>query len=114
MNYLEEFEREQIKRGLPEIRIGDKVKVSTRIIEGNKQRTQIFEGTVIGRNKGTNRETVTIRKISHGVGVERVFPVHSPNVEKIEVITHTKVRRAKLYFLRNLKGKSARLKEITQ
>jgi len=114
MNYIEEFEKQQMKSDVPAIRIGDKVKVSTRIIEGNKQRTQIFEGTVIGRHKGTNRETLTIRKISHGVGVERVFPLHSPNVEKIEVITHTKVRRAKLYFLRALRGKSARLKEITQ
>jgi large subunit ribosomal protein L19 len=114
MGYVEEFEKQQMKSELPELRIGDKVKVSTRIIEGNKQRTQVFEGTIIGRHRGANRATVTVRKVSHGVGVERVFPVHSPNVEKIEVITHTKVRRAKLYFLRKLRGKSARLKELTQ
>lgn len=113
MGYVEEFEKAQMKADLPAIRIGDKVKVSTKIVEGNRQRLQIFEGTVIGRHKGNNRETITVRKVSYGVGVERVFPVHSPNVDKIEVVTHTKIRRAKLYFLRERKGKAARLKEVS-
>ena len=112
MNYIDKFEQEQMKTEVPEIRIGDKVKVSTKIVEGDKQRIQLFEGIVIGRHKGNNRETITVRKVSYGVGVERVFPVHSPNIEKIEVVSHSKVRRAKLYYLRNLQGKAARLKEI--
>lgn len=112
MNYIDKFEQEQMKTEVPEIRIGDKVKVSTKIVEGEKQRIQLFEGIVIGRHKGNNRETITVRKVSYGVGVERVFPVHSPNIEKIEVVSHSKVRRAKLYYLRNLQGKAARLKEI--
>ena len=111
MNYIDKFEQEQMKTEVPEIRIGDKVKVSTKIVEGEKQRIQLFEGIVIGRHKGNNRETITVRKVSYGVGVERVFPVHSPNIEKIEVVSHSKVRRAKLYYLRNLQGKAARLKE---
>jgi len=111
MNYIDKFEQEQMKTEVPEIRIGDKVKVSTKIVEGDKQRIQLFEGIVIGRHKGNNRETITVRKVSYGVGVERVFPVHSPNIEKIEVVSHSKVRRAKLYYLRNLQGKAARLKE---
>ena len=111
MNYIDKFEQEQMKTEVPEIRIGDKVKVSTKIVEGDKQRIQLFEGIVIGRHKGNNRETITVRKVSYGVGVERVFPVHSPNIEKIEVVSHSKVRRDKLYYLRNLQGKAARLKE---
>ncbi len=112
MNHIDQFEKKQMKSDLPAIRIGDKVRVHTKIVEGNRQRSQIFEGVVIGRHRGNNRETVTVRKVSSGVGVERVFPVHSPNVEKIEVVTHAKVRRAKLYYLRARKGKAARLKEI--
>ncbi|OPZ60120.1 MAG: 50S ribosomal protein L19 [Deltaproteobacteria bacterium ADurb.Bin510] len=111
MNYIDKFEQEQMKTDVPEIRIGDKVKVSTKIVEGDKQRIQLFEGIVIGRHRGNNRETITVRKVSYGVGVERVFPVHSPNIEKIEVVSHSKIRRAKLYYLRNLQGKAARLKE---
>jgi large subunit ribosomal protein L19 len=113
MGYVEEFEKAQMKTNLPEIRIGDKVKVSTRIVEGNRQRLQVFEGVVIGRHRGNNRETITVRKVSYGIGVERVFPVHSPNVDKIEIVAHTKIRRAKLYYLRERRGKAARLREIT-
>jgi large subunit ribosomal protein L19 len=112
MGYVEEFEKTQMKTNLPEIRIGDKVKVSTRIVEGNRQRLQVFEGVVIGRHRGNNRETITVRKVSYGIGVERVFPVHSPNVDKIEIVAHTKIRRAKLYYLRERRGKAARLREI--
>ena len=112
MNYVDKFEKEQMKTDVPERRNGDKVRVSTKIVEGDKQRTQIFEGIVIARHKGSCRETLTVRKVSYGVGVERVFPLHSPNVEKIEVVSHSKVRRAKLYYLRESRGKAARLKEI--
>lgn len=112
MTYIEQFEKAQMRENLPEIRIGDKVRVSLKIVEGNRQRSQVFEGVVIARHRGNNRETITVRKVSYGVGVERVIPVHSPNVEKIEVVSHAKVRRAKLYYLRELRGKAARLKEI--
>ncbi|MBN1636114.1 MAG: 50S ribosomal protein L19 [Deltaproteobacteria bacterium] len=112
MNYMDTFEKQQMKEDLPEIRIGDKVRVSIKIIEGDRQRTQVYEGVVIARHRGNSRETITVRKQSYGVGVERVFPVHSPNVEKIEVVSHAKVRRAKLYYLRERRGKAARLKEI--
>lgn len=112
MNTLELFEKAQMKTDLPEIRIGDKVKVSTRIVEGAKERTQIFEGVVIARHRGFNRESITVRKQSYAIGVEKVFPLHAPVVEKIEIISHAKVRKAKLYYLRAKKGKSARLKEI--
>ena len=112
MNVLEKFEKAQMKQDLPEIRIGDKIRVSTKIVEGSRQRSQVFEGVVIARHKGNNRDSITVRKQSYAVGVERVFPLHSPNVEKIEVVSHAKVRRAKLYFLRQRRGKAARLKEI--
>ncbi len=112
MNIVENFEKAQMKSDLPEIRIGDKVKVSTRIVEGTRERIQIFEGVVIARHRGNNRESVTVRKQSYAVGVERVFPLHSPVVEKIEVVSHSKIRRAKLYYLRAKKGKAARLKEV--
>jgi large subunit ribosomal protein L19 len=112
MNTMEKFEQAQMKSDLPAIRIGDKVKVSTRIVEGTRERTQIFEGVVIARHRGSNRESITVRKQSYAVGVERVFPLHAPVVEKIEIISHAKVRKAKLYYLRAKKGKAARLKEI--
>ena len=111
MNYIDKFEQEQMKTDVPEIRIGDKVKVSTKIVEGEKQRIQLFEGIVIGRHKGNNRETITVRKVSYGVGVERVFPVHSPNIDHLDVVTRGDVRRAKLYYLRELRGKKAKIKE---
>ncbi|MRR35917.1 50S ribosomal protein L19 [bacterium] len=112
MNTVDKFERAQMKSDLPEIKIGDKVKVSTRIVEGTRERTQVFEGVVIARHRGNNRESITVRKQSYAVGVERVFPLHAPVVEKVEIVSHSKIRRAKLYYLRNLRGKAARLKEI--
>lgn len=112
MDILDAFEKAQMKKeDLPEIRIGDKVRVSTRIVEGSRSRSQVFEGIVIARHRGNNRESITVRKQSFSVGVERVFPLHAPCVEKIEVVSHSKVRRAKLYYLRERKGKAARVKE---
>ena len=112
MNTIEKFEKAQMKSDLPEIRIGDKVKVSTKIVEGTRERIQIFEGVVIARHRGNNRDSITVRKQSYAVGVERVFPLHAPVVDKVEIVSHSKIRRAKLYYLRNLRGKAARLKEI--
>ncbi|MEA2101179.1 MAG: 50S ribosomal protein L19 [Thermodesulfobacteriota bacterium] len=112
MNVIDKFEQAQMTNAFPEIRIGDKVRVFIRIIEGTRQRSQVFEGVVIVRKRGNNRESITVRKVSYGIGVERVFPLYSPNVEKIEVVSHAKVRRAKLYYLRERRGKAARLKEI--
>lgn len=108
---IKNIEAAEIKSELPEFAIGDTVKVYGRIVEGNRTRTQIFEGTVIKRQGGSNRETFTVRKTSGGVGVEKTWPLHSPNVEKIEVVRKGKVRRAKLYYLRNLTGKKAKVKE---
>ena len=112
MRILQEIEQEQINSEIKsDFRPGDTVKVHVRITEGDKQRIQIFQGVVIRRSKSGSRETFTVRKMSFGTGVERVFPLHSPNVEKIEVIHSGKVRRAKLYYLRDLTGKKARLKD---
>ena len=108
---LRELEKEQLKSDLPEFGPGDTVKVHVKVREGDKERIQIFEGVVIGRRGGGVRESFTVRKVSYGIGVERVFPVHSPGLNRIEVDRHGKVRRAKLYFLRALKGKAARLEE---
>jgi len=112
MNKIDLFNKKQLKK-VPEIRPGYTVRVHQKIQEGNKQRIQIFEGLVIARKhgKGVN-SMITVRKISHGVGVERIFPVHAPNIEKIEVIKKSKVRRAKLYYIRHKTAKQARLKEI--
>jgi large subunit ribosomal protein L19 len=112
MNIIDEFEKTQMKAELPEVRIGDKVRVSLKIVEGTRQRTQLFEGVVIAHHRGNNRASITVRKQSYSVGVERVFPLHAPSVEKIEIVGHSKVRRAKLYYMRELRGKAARLKEI--
>lgn len=112
MNILDAFEKAQMKEELPEIRIGDKVRISMKIVEGTRQRTQLFEGVVIARNRASNRTSITVRKQSYSVGVERVFPLHAPSVEKIEIVGRSKVRRAKLYYMRELRGKAARLKEI--
>ncbi|HNR51864.1 MAG: 50S ribosomal protein L19 [Deltaproteobacteria bacterium ADurb.BinA179] len=112
MNIIDKYEKEQMKDNLPEIRIGDKVRISTRIVEGTRERLQVFEGVVIARHRGNNRESITVRKQSYAVGVERVFPLHAPVVEKVEVVSHAKVRKAKLYYLRAKKGKAARLKEL--
>ncbi|MBM7543507.1 50S ribosomal protein L19 [Periweissella beninensis] len=108
---LELVTKDQLRADLPEFRAGDSVRVHARIVEGTRERVQIFEGVVIKR-KGTGiQATYTVRKISNGVGVERTFPLHSPRVDKIEVIRHGRVRRAKLYYLRALHGKAARIKE---
>ncbi len=111
MNKLDIIEKEYLKTDVPAIRIGDTVRVHVRIVEGDKVRIQLFEGVVIARKHGGVRETLTVRKTSFGYGVERVFPLHSPVVDKIEVVRSGKVRRAKLYFLRKLSGKAARLRE---
>jgi len=108
---IRNIEAAELKAELPEFQVGDTVKVYGRIVEGNRTRTQIFEGTVIKRQGGSNRETFTVRKSSNGVGVEKTWPLHSPNVEKIEVVRKGKVRRAKLYYLRDLTGKKAKVKE---
>ncbi|MEO1365743.1 MAG: 50S ribosomal protein L19 [Acidobacteriota bacterium] len=111
MSTLLEVERSYLKEGLPEFRPGDTLKVHVRVVEGKKERIQIFQGVVIARKGGGTRETFTVRKISGGIGVERVFPLHSPVLDKIEVVRRGKVRRAKLYYLRELRGKAARIAE---
>ncbi|MEE8126921.1 MAG: 50S ribosomal protein L19 [Nitrospinaceae bacterium] len=112
MNLLDQIEHKEMKEKTPEVRIGDSVRVHFRIVEGSKERVQVVEGIVIKMRGSQNRKTVTVRKVSFGVGVERIFPLHSPRVEKVEVVKHSKVRRAKLYYLRELRGKAARLKEV--
>jgi len=109
---IRELEKEQLRQDLPAFRPGDTVRVHVKVIEGQRERIQVFEGVVI-RRRGTGvSETFTVRKISYGVGVERTFPVHTPKVDKIEVVRHGRVRRAKLYYLRERVGKAARIKEI--
>lgn len=111
MNILDKVDAAQLRDDIPNFRPGDTVNVHVKVIEGKTQRIQVFKGVVIRRQNSGIRETFTVRKISFGVGVERTFPVHSPNIDKIEVLTRGKVRRAKLYYLRNLRGKAARIKE---
>ena len=111
MEKIQAFVSEQLKTEIPQFGIGDGVKVYIRITEGEKTRTQLFEGTVIARHGGGISETFTVRRVSYGVGVEKTFPLHSPNVEKIEVFRLAKVRRAKLYYLRSRVGKAAKVKE---
>ena len=111
MNKIDAIEMEQMKKNLPLFKPGDTVKVQVRIVEGDKRRIQAFQGVVIARQNGGVRESFTVRKISNGVGVERTFPLHSPSVEAINVITRGQVRRAKLYYLRKLRGKAARIRE---
>lgn len=113
MNVIDELEKSQMRMDVPRFKPGDTVKVYSRITEGDKERIQVFEGVVIGRSGGGVKETFTVRKVSYGVGVERIFPLHSPQVEKIEVVRLGKVRRAKLYYLRKLRGKAARITERT-
>jgi len=113
MNAIEMLEKEQMRIDLPQFKSGDKVRVYSRIKEGEKERIQVFEGVVIRKRKGNTGATFTVRKISYGVGVEKIFPFHSPTIDKIEVISRGKVRRARLYYLRKLRGKAARLKERT-
>ncbi len=111
MDFIELIEREHIRTDLPDFRPGDTVRVHVKIIEGEKERTQVFEGVVISKRKGGGRATFTVRKVSYGVGVERIFPLYSPRIETIEVVSKGRVRRAKLYYLRKLRGKAARIKE---
>jgi large subunit ribosomal protein L19 len=110
MNSVEMVELEQLRTDLPDFRVGDTVKVHVKIVEGDKERIQTFEGVVLRRKGGGIRSTFTVRKISYGIGVERIFPTHSPRLEHIDVISRGKVRRAKLFYLRGLKGKAARIK----
>ncbi len=111
MNVIDQLEKSQMRMDIPSFRSGDTVRVHTRIVEGDKERVQVFEGVVIARKGGGTRETFTVRKTSYGVGVERIFPLHSPQIEKVEVVRLGKVRRAKLYYLRDLKGKASRIAE---
>ncbi|MCF6505833.1 MULTISPECIES: 50S ribosomal protein L19 [Blastococcus] len=111
MNTLDALDADSLRDDIPSFRPGDTVKVHVRVIEGNRSRIQVFQGVVIRRQGGGIRETFTVRKVSFGVGVERTFPVHTPVVEKIEVLTRGDVRRAKLYYLRELRGKAAKIKE---
>ena len=111
MNVLETIDREQMRTDLPAFRPGDTVKVHAKVRERGKERIQVFEGVVISKRRAQKHSTFTVRKISFGIGVERIFPLHSPNVDKIEVVRHGKVRRAKLYYLRYKRGKGTRIKE---
>ena len=111
MNRLDTIENTQLRDNIPAFQAGDNIRVHVRIQEGNKERLQIFEGIVIARKHGGSRETVTVRKISFGVGVERIFPIHSTVIDHIDVTRRGQVRRAKLYYLRDLRGKAARIKE---
>ncbi len=111
MNAVEKFEQSQLKADIPQFRSGDTVKVHVKIKEGDKERIQVFEGTVIRLRKGGSNSTFTVRKISFGQGVERIFPFHSPTIDKIDVVRAGRVRRAKLYYLRGLRGKAARIRE---
>jgi large subunit ribosomal protein L19 len=111
MNVLDAVDAVSLKTDIPSFRSGDELKVHVRVIEGNKSRIQVFQGVVIRRQGSGVRETFTIRKISYGVGVERTFPVHTPVIERIEIVRHGSARRAKLYYLRNLTGKATKIKE---
>jgi len=111
MNKIDTIEFEQMKKSIPSFKPGDTVKVQVKIVEGDKSRIQAFQGVVIKRQNGGIRESFTVRKISNGIGVERCFPLHSPSLEAIDVITRGQVRRAKLYYLRKLRGKAARIRE---
>ena len=108
---IQELEKSQMRSDVPDFRPGDTLNVHVRVVEGNRSRIQVFKGVVIRRQGAGNRETFTVRKVSYGVGVERTFPVHTPAIDKIEVATRGQVRRAKLYYLRELRGKAARIKE---
>lgn len=111
MDLIKALTNEQLKTEVPVIKVGDTIRVHNKIKEGTRERIQLFEGTVIAKNGGGISETFTVRRVSYGVGVEKTFPVHSPNVEKVEIIRSGKVRRAKLYYLRDRVGKSSKVKE---
>ena len=110
MNPMEVVEREQLRTDLPDFRVGDTVRVHVKIIEGEKERVQLFEGVVIRKKRGGIRSTFTVRKISYGIGVERIFPAHSPRIDRVDILSRGKVRRSKLFYLRGLKGKAARIR----
>ena len=112
MNLVDQIEAKEMKKEVADVHIGDTVKVHMRIVEGEKERIQVIEGVVIKMRGSGARKTLTVRKISFGIGVERIFPFHSPRVEKIEILKRAKIRQAKLYYLRELRGKAARLKEL--
>ncbi len=112
MNIIDTIEREGLRTDLPDFRIGDTVKVFVKVVEGTRERLQAFEGTVISRKNGSIRETFTVRRLSFGIGVERTFPLHSPKIDHIDIVRRGRVRRAKLYYLQDRKGKAAKVKEI--
>ncbi|MBT8407490.1 MAG: 50S ribosomal protein L19 [Deltaproteobacteria bacterium] len=112
MNIMQSLDREQMRIDIPQFKPGDTVKVHVRIREGEKERIQVFQGVVIRKRKGKINSTFTVRKISYGVGVERIFPLHSPMIDKIEVVSRGRVRRSRLYYLRKLRGKAARIREL--
>lgn len=111
MNIIQAIEKAQIKENIPSFHVGDTVRVHAKVVEGDKERIQVYEGVVIGRSGTGARETVRVRKLSYGVGVERIFPLHSPMIERIELAKEGRVRRAKLFYLRELRGKAARIRE---
>lgn len=111
MHHLDIVDQASLRADIPDFRAGDTLKVHVKVVEGSRSRIQIFQGVVIARSGGGVRETFTIRKISFGVGVERIFPLHSPTIDKIELVSRGEVRRAKLYYLRNLRGKAAKIRE---
>ena len=110
-NLIDKIEAEQLKAKVPDLKAGDTVRVHVKVVEGEKERIQVFEGMVIRRTHGSNRATFTVRKVSFGQGVERIFPLHSPMIDKVELVKSAHVRRAKLYYLRGLRGKAARIRE---
>jgi large subunit ribosomal protein L19 len=110
-NIIENIEKEQMRVDIPDFKVGDTIKVHAKIKEGEKERIQVFQGFVIRKRKGKTGATFTVRKVSYGIGVERIFPLHSPTIDKIEVVSKGKVRRGKLYYIRKLRGKAARIKE---
>lgn len=111
---IKSIEKAQLRTDRPDFNVGDTLRVFVKVVEGNRERLQAFEGTVIARRNGSCRETFTVRRVSYGIGVERTFPLHSPRVDHIEVIRRGKVRRAKLYYLRNLQGKAAKIKDASR
>ena len=111
MNIIETLEKEQMRLDVPDFKPGDTIRVHARIKEGEKERIQVFQGVVIRKRKGNTGATFTVRKVSYGIGVERIFPMHSPSIDKVEIVSSGKVRRGLLYYLRQLRGKAARIKE---
>jgi large subunit ribosomal protein L19 len=111
MDVIEAIEKEQMRLDIPDFRPGDTIRVHARIKEGEKERIQLFQGVVLRKRKGRTGATFTVRKVSYGIGVERIFPLHSPNIDKVEIVSRGKVRRGRLYYLRKLRGRAARIKE---